>query len=323
MNKKSFVVLLLLLIAAQFVLPGVVLSADTADKLCFIQFIHPGGEHKPDSGTIRTWNADPHLRKFVKSPGKYMTAIDGQAKDGDITFWVEWEPSSIAVKKYEAPVKEGPKYLFVPWLEEFPADLANSQTTDPWVFGDKFYYSFCLQNTSKGPTGLRYLAKGTVILFGSCIGQEKFVVDTVFVVADYVDYNDRNYEEKLKGVVPPEYLPMAVYPVYKDPARGDDEGDFRLYIGATYDKPYNGMFSYVPSQPYTEEGKGFPRPAVAIPDIITNNLSRGKRFNEQKSMEDTVRLWNEATAQMLKQGAVLGVLAEMPEWPKQDAILKK
>jgi len=323
MKKYTFVILFSFLLAIMVAMPGAGFAIDTADKLCFLQFIHPGGEHKPDSGVIRTWNSDPHLRKYVVSPGKYMTGISGEAKSADIEFWVEWEPSSIAVKQYEEPVKEGPKYLFVPWLEKFPADLENSQTTDPWVFGDKFYYSFCLQNTSKGPTGLRYLSPGTVILFGSCVKQEKFVIDTVFVVSDYIDYNDKNYEEKLKGIVPPEYFPMAVYPVYKDPARGSDEGDFRLYIGATYDKPYNGMFSYVPCVLNTEEGKGFARPTIAIPDIITDNLNRGRRFNEQKSIEDSVKLWKEATSQVLKQGALLGVHADMPKWPKQDDTLKK
>jgi hypothetical protein len=53
------------------------------------------------------------------------------------------------------------------------------QNTDPFVFGDQFHYTGCLQHTKRGATQLRYLDRGSVILFGSCREKRDFVVDTV------------------------------------------------------------------------------------------------------------------------------------------------
>ena len=40
------------------------------DKRCFVQFMHPGDEHKPDEDDIKRWNQGPHKRKFLKSLGR-------------------------------------------------------------------------------------------------------------------------------------------------------------------------------------------------------------------------------------------------------------
>ncbi len=40
------------------------------DKLCFVQFIHPGGEHEPDDGLHKGWNKKVHKRKFLKRVGR-------------------------------------------------------------------------------------------------------------------------------------------------------------------------------------------------------------------------------------------------------------
>ena len=42
------------------------------------------------------------------------------------------------------------------------------QNTDPFVFGERFHYTGCLRHTRRGPTQLRYLAPGSLVLFGSC-----------------------------------------------------------------------------------------------------------------------------------------------------------
>ena len=54
------------------------------------------------------------------------------------------------------------------------------QNTDPFVFGESFLYTCCQQFKNNRPTQLRYLAPGSVILFGSHRGG-RFLLDTVFV----------------------------------------------------------------------------------------------------------------------------------------------
>ena len=41
-------------------------------KRLIVQFIHPGGEHRPDNHDHKDWNAGPHRRKFLISPGRYI-----------------------------------------------------------------------------------------------------------------------------------------------------------------------------------------------------------------------------------------------------------
>ena len=59
-------------------------------------------------------------------------------------------------------------------------------------FGERFHYTGCLQHTRLGPTQLRSLAPGSLVLFGSCRGKSRFAVDTVFVVSDHVDHSARD-----------------------------------------------------------------------------------------------------------------------------------
>jgi hypothetical protein len=40
------------------------------ERRCFVQFIHPGGEHRPDAGDTKHWNVGDHRRKFLTRPGR-------------------------------------------------------------------------------------------------------------------------------------------------------------------------------------------------------------------------------------------------------------
>jgi hypothetical protein len=62
------------------------------EKLCFVQFLHPSGEHRPDDGVIKRWNTKEHKRKCLVSPGKYVAGE--KLIEGRIEFWGEWEPES-------------------------------------------------------------------------------------------------------------------------------------------------------------------------------------------------------------------------------------
>jgi hypothetical protein len=286
-------------------------NSDTGVRL--VQFIHPGGEHEPDSEDARSWNTGAHKRKFIKLPGQYLTVPDGQSTASELVFWAEWEPSSQLIKTFAAPAHERPRFLYAPVLEPFRDNTPPLMNTDPFVYGDHFFYGICKQNTRKGPTQLQRLEKGSVILFGSGKSR-RFILDTVFVVADYVDYTPENYREVLKDRVPPEYFTVSLDPIaYEMKVRGQSTMPFRLYIGATYHQPYEGMFSFFPCRPYSAgDEQGFARPVIRREGLITDNLTQGQRLNRISTADEMRELWSDVTRQILDQGLHLGVYAEIP-----------
>ena len=310
MNRRLLALLLLLL-------PGAV-RAQT-DKLCFVQFIHPGIEHEPDSSAGRSWNVEPHRRKFLLQPGRHLAALDGTPVAADLAFWGEYEPPTRLVQTYAAPAADGPRFLFAPAPVPFHRNQPPLMNTDPFVFGDRFFYSICKQNNQKGPTALQRLARGSVILFGSGQGRARFVVDTVFVVADYIDWNLSNYREKLRDVVPPEYFHATLEPIAYEMRVRDlsPSQTFRLYVGATFDRPCEGMFSFFPCLPAADgQAQGFARPTLRRAGIVTDNLTQGQRLNPQPDVAAVRALWKDVARQVLDQGLHLGVHAELPRLPR-------
>ncbi len=255
---------------------------------CFVQFIHPGGEHAPDQGNVRTWNQGPHRRKFLTCPG--ITELD--RREQELVFWGEWEPPSEVVEEIDRPLKNGPRYIYRPyWIR--PHSFRGLQNTDPFVF-DGFYYSICKQTRSTGRTQLRYLEPGSVILFGSHLRGE-FVLDTVFVVKGHVDHTNRNYCEVLHGKVPEHYPTVALAPFYasrpRDAQSCADATELRLYFGATVDDPVDGMFSYFPCQAYRPRSRGFARPRIRLPGIVNPASLQANRLNRGTDPGRFPSLW--------------------------------
>jgi hypothetical protein len=163
---------------------------DRNNQLLFVQFLHPGGEHIPDRNNQHhiNWNQRKHKRKFLKNSGTYL---EGDRKiTSDLIFWGEWEPQSDIIQKFKIEREDEPKHLVQPYFS-VPQHEEFLQNTDPFIFGDNFYYVCCQQATKKGFTQLRFLESGSVIIFGSCLNQ-KFVLDTVFVVDRYYDIESLN-----------------------------------------------------------------------------------------------------------------------------------
>ena len=286
------------------------------DRLCFVQFIHPGSEHEPDSKAGRSWNVEMHRRKFLQQPGRYVAALDAKPVAVDLVFWGEYEPPTRLVKAFTNSVLDAPKYLFAPAPVPFHPNKPPLMNTDPFVFGDRFFYSICKQNNKNGPTAMQRLARGSVILFGSGQHRTQFVVDTVFVVADYVDWNLSNYRERLKDVVPPEYFHATLEPIaYEMKVRDlSPSQTFRLYLGATREKPHEGMFSFFPCLPAKDgEANGFARPVLRRAGIVTDNLTQGQRLNPQPNAAAVRALWADVARQVLDQGLCLGVQADLPK----------
>ena len=164
-----------------------------------VQFTHPGQEHKPDkkSGNITSWNTGKHKRKFLLTKGEVVSGND--LKEVELAFWGEWEPSSNVTALASRPNKFFPQWLHRPYLPSFLpnplTDMKDYQNTDPCVFDDRFKYFVCKQFKTKPNrcTALATLDKGSLILFGSTGYQSPneafFQLDTVFVVADYLEYD--------------------------------------------------------------------------------------------------------------------------------------
>lgn len=286
-----------------------------SNRLCFVQFIHPGQEHQPDSAAGRSWNTDAHRRKFLIHPGRALASRDATPQAGNLLFWGEYEPPTRLVKTFADPLPRGPRFLFAPAPVPFYEHTPPLMNTDPFVFGDCFFYSICKQNRKSGPSALQRLERGSVILFGSGQGRTQFVVDTVFVVADYVDWSMSNYRETLQDIVPPEYFHATLEPIVYEARYWQSamNSTFRLYFGATVEKPVAEMFSYFPCRPADQsEPRGFARPAVRYPGIITDNLTQGQRMNPQQDLAAVQALWREMTDQVLAQGLQLGIQAELP-----------
>jgi hypothetical protein len=276
------------------------------EKLCFVQFLHPGGEHGFDEPGLKHWNRDAHKRKFLRSPGRVVFA-DGDARAEEVVFWGEWEPPS-RVTEVERPVPHGPRWVHEPFL---PGERPTGwrQNTDPFVFGD-FHYTGCLQHTKFGPTQLRYLARGSVVLFGSCIGGSSFALDTVLVVDRWIDHTRFDYEDTGHNVSST-YYETTVLPWY-DGANVNPERSHRLYFGAWYEQPLEGMFSFVPGRMADDALGGFARPIIDIAQIITPTQSQGKRLNPQPSLEAVKRYWTRVVNQVEKARLSLVVHVEPP-----------
>ena len=278
------------------------------DELLIVQFPHPGSEHRPDSGSVKDWNIGPHARKFMTVPGRWLEGADVSrlSRSGPIAFWGEWEPQSLILDTFRPKGPGWPQYLQAPfWIP--PPDNEWRQNTDPFVFGDRFLYSNCRQNSKTGPRKTQRLARGTIILFGSTFHDE-FVLDTVFVVTDAQPMALELLPE-LEGV-DETFIAVVGDVLYRKSA--DRDSRQRLYSGASPSKHVQRMFSFFPCLPRKNAPYGFARPSIRIPEVVNSLSSRNTKFTKVESLEDAVTIWHQVVDQVLEQDLLLGVQAETP-----------
>lgn len=103
-----------------------------------------------------------------------------------------------------------------------------------------------------------------MILFGSTHGTGSdalFQLDTVFVVADYLEYSPSNLSKlpNHPGVTD-DYLKAAFRMAFPklDPEIPSDL-TLRLYFGATASNRVDGMYSFAPARLAGQTAEGFPR----------------------------------------------------------------
>lgn len=287
-------------------------------KLCILTFYHPGPEHKPNNENMINWNTGKHKRKYLKVSGKYIDCLDKEnVYEDQLFFWGEWEPESYA-GKIDNPVEEGPSYIYLPFYRVTP-NYDDLEKTDPYVFGEDFCYTVCLQHekrqnrmVSKQP---RFLKLGSLILFGSLLGKN-FVLDTVFVVSGVsVDHSRKNYREKLIEFVTPGYFDVVLKPLYQNPKHATDVS-FNLYKGVNYYERsnYGGMFSFVPCLPGPEGEVGFARPVITLPDeLISCDQNQNFKARKDVSVKYVAKMWKEVVQQVLDAGLKLGIYFEEPK----------
>lgn len=277
----------------------------------FVQFPHPGGQHYADRDGGKAWNpaSRQHARKFLELDGEWL--LDGERGGGALWAWGEWEPESDLIHTFE------PDDDRLPWCLWKPYFLAKNEfeglhNTDPFIF-DGFYYSNCKQGTSSSLEGLKHLGPGSVIVFGSSKRGE-WVVDTVLVIRDFIDYTFDDYESVLRDRVPDAYWQVTLGPTFS--SEWSRQQTFRLYRGATYDDPYEGMFSFFPCVPAIEN-RAFPRPILDLPSEHFNpKLLQGAKGHAMTGptleIGEVKALWSAICTQVEEQNSALGISAAAP-----------
>ena len=220
------------------------------------------------------------------------------------------------------------QYLWCPYYAIPDGGCEGLHNTDPFIFGERILYSNCRQPSSPR---LRSLDCGSVIAFGSeKAGQ--WLLDTVLVVADSVDYSPAWARSDLAALVPETFLDVTGGPLQdnsgdatcapapKRPngcggrrASSDPDTTFRLYRGATPADRVHGMFSFFPAMPAGGD-EGFPRPGVELPQLYFNpRVRQGHKQSCDLAEQALVRLWESLAAQVHDADLVLGTRAALPE----------
>ena len=307
-----------------------------------VQFTHPGPEHVPDSihRDHKSWNRGPHRRKFMRAEGDYI-AGNGRLAKGNLLFWGEWEPPSDVQELANPPDKLHPCWLHSPYLPSvIPAQERSSacspkmasnlscslascaprldtslyfQNTDPFVFGDCFKYFVCKQwkKATGKATQLSRLERGSMILFGSTHGVGSaafFQLDTVFVVADYLEYSPSDPAKLPKHpAVSDDYLKASLRIAF--PQSNSEilsSLKLRLYFGVTASNPLKGMYSFAPVRIVDQPAKGFSRVPLKNLPYITNNLNSAPRATNASDTE-VCQAWKHIRDISRKHGCLEGV----------------
>lgn len=195
---------------------------------------HPGGE--PLYGRVKIgqaitipWATKSHCKKFIEREGITISSCPGKET---IHFWGEYEPKSEAeiiskttvpkaIHKVLCPVGPG-NCLPV----KHPEKCFN---TDPYVFGEEFYYFNCKRRKCNPYN------PGDIILFGTVMGDYKFYMDTLIAIKEL---RPLSIFDAIKG----NYWECTLNPaLYKGGARPFDN----VIVGSMYNDDQS-IYSFVP-----------------------------------------------------------------------------
>ncbi len=296
-----------------------------------VALIHPGREFDvdpppPDAARwvweerdrigVRQWNKEPcHKRKFLIAKGKYREVPkkyrelpNSPDKCGAITFWGEWEPRSRATRLVCRNNRSclQPEFVHRP-IPVLAGESPGGHNTDPFVFGDRFYYTNCSQ------TGImRSLDNGSVILFGTPYPErEEFHVDTVVVVGGYVSPCEYL---AVPGHLPQQLRLATLATLDLDGLAANNLG-LRFYKGAT---PADGCpFSFVPCRPAPgDQPRGHARLRLCRREFGIRRMFAGHPFIKCVETQDQCsKFWWRVVKECKKQGLFLGHSIILPPSP--------
>ena len=259
-----------------------------------IQFMHPGGYDRRE-GEI-SWNRGKHKRKLIKNKILFLED-DGKSKNESGYFWGEWESYSIASCENFNGNKYYAHTLLLHSSDNDKTDVTSENcnggcksadngllNTDPYVFGNHFYYSNCMQ--SRYPI-LKNLHENDIIIFGSRVNGE-FVLDTVFVV-----------ECKIKNAKCSDCFKTVTVNLL------DKESNNKIYKSKMYNEKAkkDEIYSFFPCS-----DKPFDRPILALEGITKQK--RGVHYIKEKTSKE---IWNDIVAAVKSNGLKIGVWAKEPE----------
>ncbi|RYE59363.1 MAG: hypothetical protein EOP48_01125 [Sphingobacteriales bacterium] len=294
-----------------------------------VEFSHPGLQFKLstrsrkrgqafefDSGStttgVRYWNNEnTHFRKFIKTRGKYILnekseGLVPEVQEGELLFWGEFEAPSRFTKLDPIDSRLYPNAIHEPFMDGTAPGLHN---TDPYVFGDYFYYSNCKQLRGS----MTALAVGSVILFGTEYA-EGFALDTVFVVGERI--SAREYLDSKET-----FSPILRRATLDHNHFYNSETKLVLYKGKmfthpTFEEDELQIFSFFPCKPFNEETRtGFQRPLLDYSAFNLQSPGAGTvLYNVKKTIsdEEVNEYWQKVVAEVIAQGYSLGVYAEEP-----------
>lgn len=239
-----------------------------------------------------------HQRTFLQCPGAYV--YDGLPVESELVFWGEWEPEALVLHHFPTLEERHPRFIFQPYYEK-PNRYVGLHNTDPFVFGG-FYCTFCYQ---KGNARTKHMSQGSVVLFGSH-RRGHFFLDTVLVVKNFLDHDKVGWRMELKSQVPEAYKDVTLEPGY-----ASGQTSYRLYLGAKYIDPYDGMYSLFPCLPAGQQPKSFARPKIVLPGVVSGGMKQNYKAEPLASITEARDIWEAVREQVIKQGLAIGIGAQI------------
>lgn len=268
-----------------------------------------------------------HYRRFMKVRGNYFDG-NKSVEDKEIFFWGEWEARA-SVKEIYSSIK--PRYIYTPnysiiedqnWANNFTSSInSRRHNTDPFVFGDKFFYANCKQGI--GSDLLKNIPKDSIIVFGNNYNENTctYDIDTLLVIEEGTLYTpknlvmeyirqQKNYEIMFKKhIITKEFIEISTLPLFYY-SKNLRNREYKLYPCKTYSKNSQSYYSFFPCSNYQ---------VFNIPRIHFSNQCH---FTKIKKGVHSVALgtaqlqneWNLIVKQIINEhGLKLGVYATSPQ----------
>lgn len=187
----------------------------------------------------RNWNIHKtHFRKFmVMDHVSYVIPGDDTKYDGRLSFWGEWEPSS----DFKVQRHNNAEFIAHSPICDFNYIGERRHNTDPFIFGDYFWYTNCKQSNK---LITKNLAPFSIVIFGTESSLDgTFLVDTIFVVGRRFSYE----EITTKTSITTKELEFSNLNVLFSHKQNSKYSEYGYYQGLMHDNNHD-YYSFVPAK---------------------------------------------------------------------------